>query len=372
MAGMSSYGNGFRKFLEKVEKLPESQRQELVNRFLASVHHLPLVEHDTLVHFMYNGKAQSVSMAGDATGWKPGEPFTNLKGTDFWYYTTIYESDARLDYKLVINNSEWILDPGNPDTCQGGFGPNSELRMPHCQVVPPEPIYYENIPHGNIVDTSFFSVHLGNTREIKIYLPAGYGEKTAVYPVILFHDGLDYFRVCKANNILDYLIYNKMMAPVIGIFVPAVNREEEYAGAKKDLFTQFIVNELMPVIDKRYRTSTEPGKRAMIGASNGGNISLYIGVRHPEVFGKIGAQSSNVIREITDALMAEQKPNLSFYLDIGKYDIDILVPMVHNLKNLLEKQKYTYQYYQWNEGHSWGNWKEHLRYPLKYFFPVKK
>jgi enterochelin esterase family protein len=125
---------------------------------------------------------------------------------------------------------------------------------------------------------------------------------------------------------------------------------------------------MMPVIDVRYKTSSVTAHRAMIGASNGGNISLYIGVRHPEQFGKIAAQSSNVISEISEIISKNSKSDLSFYLDIGTYDIDILIPMVRSFNQLLEERSYRVQYMEWHEGHSWGNWKEHLRYPLLYFF----
>ncbi len=365
---LSSEAQTFQQFLYRINSLPESQRQAVADSFMNSGISIPFIENDTVVHFIYNATAQSVSMAGDATGWNPNQPFTNISGCNFWYLTTNYENDARLDYKLVINTSNWILDPRNPNTCIGGYGPNSELRMPAC-LVPPEISYYNNIPHGTIKDTTFHSNNLGNNRTVKVYLPDGYPSGRESYPLILFHDGLEYLGLCKANNTLDYLIANHLIVPVIAIFVPPVDRTEEYAGSKKDLFTNFIASELMPVIDSKYKTSKDPAQRAMAGASNGGNIALYIGIKHPELFGKIAAQSSNVINEISTAISSGPKLNLSFYLDIGTYDIAELIPMVHNFKDLLQEKGYGFQFQEWHEGHSWGNWKEHLRYPLMQFFP---
>jgi len=358
----------FSQLISRLNSLPENQRQAVADSFMASGNAFPLVENDTLVHFVYNLPAQSVFMAGDATDWNPNATFTNISGSTFWYYTTNYETDARLDYKFVINGSNWILDPQNPYTCTGGFGPNSELRMPGY-VIPPEISYYGAIPHGTIKDTTYHSNLLNNSRQVRIYLPPGYPSGSEAYPVILFHDGPEYISLGNTDNIFDYLISQQLMVPVIGIFVPPVDRTAEYAGNKIDKFTGFITGELMPDIDARYKTSKDPAKRAMVGASNGGNISLYIGMKHPEQFGKIAAQSSSVIEAVNETFSNGPKLNLTLFLDIGTYDLTVLIPMVKNLCNILQEKGYSYQCREWHEGHSWGNWKGHLRIPLTQFFP---
>lgn len=361
-------GQTFGEFIDRLNSLPESQRQAVADSFMNSGHAFPFIEKDTLVHFVYNSPAQTVAMAGDATGWNPDKMFTKITGSNFRYLTASYETDARLDYKFVINGSNWILDPENPHTCTGGFGPNSELRMPGY-VVPPEINYYSIIPHGTFIDTTFHSTQLNNDRPVRVYLPPGYPSGSEAYPVILFHDGLEYISLGNTANILDYLISEHLMAPVIGVFVPPVDRTAEYAGSKSEKFTAFICSELMPAIDARFKTSRDPARRAMAGASDGGNISLYIGMKHPEQFGRIAAQSSDVIPVISQTFSGGPKLPLEVYLDIGTYDIDVLIPMVHGLRDILQSKGYTYQFREWHEGHSWGNWKGHLRLPLMQFFP---
>ena len=361
-------GQSFADLISRLNALPAANRQAVADSFMNSGHFIPFIEYDTLVHFVYNAPAVAVSVAGDATGWNPDKYMTHVNGCNFHYYTTSYESDARLDYKLVIDSANWILDPKNPNTCSGGYGQNSELRMPGY-TVPPEISYYSTIQHGTLRDTTFHSVTLGNSRLVRVYLPPGYPSGSTSYPVILFHDGIDYINLCNTPNILDYLISQHLISPVIGVFVPPVDRTAEYAGGKIDLFTSFIVNELMPVIDARYKTSREPSKRAVAGASDGGNISLYIGMKHPEQFGKICAQSSDVQSVISSTFSTGPKLNLSLYIDIGTYDIGVLIPMVHGLRDILQSKGYDFQYREWHEGHSWGNWKGHLRIPLMQFFP---
>lgn len=367
-AGFQMEGQSFAQLINRLNALPEAQRQSVADSFMNAGHSFPFTENDTLVHFVYNAAAQSVAMAGDATGWNPDKYLTRISGCNFWYYSTSYEADARLDYKFVVNSNNWILDPKNPFTCSGGFGPNSELRMP-AYSFPPEISYYSNIPHGLISDSIFQSSYLGNSRHVRVYLPPGYPSGSTAYPVILFHDGLEYISLCNANNILDYLIAHQMIVPVIAVFVPPVDRTAEYAGNKIDNFTDFITQELMPAIDAKYKTSTDPSKRATVGASNGGNISLYIGMKHPEQFGKIAAQSSNVQTTVSSTFSSGTKLNLALYLDIGTYDIAALIPMVHGFRDILQAKGYSYQFKEWHEGHSWGNWKGHLRLPLEQFFP---
>ncbi len=365
---LQATGQTFAQMIARLNSLPLTQRQAVADSFMNSGQPIPMIESDTIVHFAYNSASQSVSMAGDATGWNPNAIFANIAGTTFWYYTTSYETDARLDYKFVINGSNWILDPKNPHTCTGGFGPNSELRMPGF-AYPPDIAFYGSIPHGIITDTTIHSNILGNTRQVRVYLPPGYPAGSEAYPVILFHDGLDYINLGKACNILDYLISQHLVSPVIAVFVPAIDRSAEYAGSKIDNFTAFITTELMPVIDSKYKTSKDPARRAMAGASDGGNISLYIGMKHPGQFGKIAAQSSDVISSISSAFSGGPKLNLELYLDIGTYDIPILIPMVYGLRDILLGKGYAFQFHEWHEGHSWGNWMGHLRLPLMQFFP---
>jgi enterochelin esterase family protein len=369
-AGLTS-GQRFERFFHRLNSMPEPERQAVADSFMAAVQTFPLHENDTLVYFLYTGKdTESVALAGDATGWNPGESFTRLAGTTLWYLRAVYEADARLDYKFVVNGRDWITDPLNPYTCTGGFGTNSELRMP-LYSYPPEISFNPDIPHGTLRDTIIFSSLLGNTRPVRVYLPPGYPAGEESYPVILFHDGPEYISLGQADNIFDFLISEKLMKPVIGVFVPPVDRAEEYSGNKMEKFTAFIIEELMPVMDGRYKTSKDPAKRVVAGASAGGNISLYIGLKHPEQFGNILAQSSNVVPAITKAFSKGASPGLSVYLDMGTYDIDFLISRVNVLRDILEKKEYRYHYEEWHEGHSWGNWKGHLRIPMMQFFPAR-
>jgi enterochelin esterase-like enzyme len=359
----------FDSFLGSVVAAPDSERAAMVDSFMAATPIFPLRERDTLCHFLYRGAASTITVPGDANGWDGAAfPMTPLFTTNLWYRTVTFPVDARLDYKFVLNGNTWILDPRNPYQVSGGFGPNSELRMP-AYVPPPEIDYNPSIPHGTMHDTTFFSAALNNSRTVRIYTPPSYASSTDSFPVVLFHDGLEYVTLANANTILDNLIAQGRIVPIIGVFVPPVNRTPEYAGAQMTQFTDFLVNTVMPVIDGRYRTRHEPEARAVMGASNGGNISLWMGYTHPEAFGNIAAQSSNIISSTSSGFQSSPRLDLRLYLDLGTYDIAQLIPLVRNFIPILQSKGYPYRYEEYHEGHSWGNWRAHIDNALEMFFP---
>ncbi len=357
----------FTAFLQKLDQAEPGRREALVDSFLARWPQTPLTEKNQ-AHFLYRGAATRVHIAGDMNNWSADALSMSPAGaTTLWYVTQALENDARLDYKFVLNGSSWILDPRNPFTCAGGFGANSELRMP-AYVPPPEVAYDPAIAHGVLFDTTFASAIMGYSRRLRVYTPPGYEKEHRHYPLLLVHDGLDYLNLGQMQLVLDNLIAQKKITPLIAAFLPAVRREEEYAGYLQDSFGRFISRELLPFLDTRFRTLTDARLRATMGASNGGNISVYLGYAFPDQFGNVIAQSSYVQPGLQQAFQTQAKKELRFYLDIGTYDIPLLIPMVRNLKETLQSKGYRYLYGEYHEGHSWGNWKAHIDDALIFIF----
>src|SRR6187431_3337146 len=84
---------------------------------LLSSQKIPLVVEDS-VALLYRGEAKSVRWMGDFNGWGYDKKFQNagtrIPNSDIWLLKTSFPADARLDYKIVVNDNEWILDPANP------------------------------------------------------------------------------------------------------------------------------------------------------------------------------------------------------------------------------------------------------------------
>lgn len=366
-------GPRFKAFFERVTAAPVPQRSAIADSFMATISSFPFIEEKTIAYFLYRGSVNSVNVPGDANSWNTSAfPMVKLAGTNLWYKQAIFEPDARLDYKFFLNGSTWILDPLNPKQVSGGFGPNSELAMSNY-VQPPEIEFQVNIPHGALRDTTISSTILGNSRKVQIYTPPSY--QTAVndsFPVVLFHDGLEYVTLAKANNVLDYLIAKNRIKPVIAVFVPPVNRDDEYALNMTSQYESFIVGELMPIIDKRYHTKRNPASRAMIGISFGGLIATQICYNHPKAFGLCGPFSpaywprdKTILKMVTSG----EKKDIKWYLDWGTYEISIMLDG-RMLQDKLATTRYQVAWREWHEGHSWGSWRAHLDNALEYFFPA--
>ena len=103
---------------------------------LVSKNRIPLTCQDS-VAFLYRGSARSVNWIGDFNAWGYDKQFNSrgerIPDTDIWILKASLPKDARLDYKIFLNNRDWILDPSNPANQWSGVGGgslNSELQMP--------------------------------------------------------------------------------------------------------------------------------------------------------------------------------------------------------------------------------------------------
>jgi enterochelin esterase-like enzyme len=360
----------FSTFIQQLASADESLRRSMALQYLQQQEAIPIIEADTIAHFLYWGNANMVALAGDATGWLPSMKMDHTAGTPLWYATAHYPPDTRVEYKIVVDGKNWLLDSLNKQVIEGGMGKNSVLTMPAYER--PRLIYERNVaPWGTYSDTVIKSKYLKEARQVRIYLPPGYAKSTSRYPVIIFHDGFEFFDRMAARNIIDNMIFEKKMQPVIAIFVQPVHRDPEYSGKLQAKYTRFVSEELVSFLDAGYRTLPGAGNRAQAGISNGGNISLWICISHPELFGKAAAFSSNVEDNVFDASETAQSLALQVYLLLGKYDLLVLIPWVQRLKSILENKNYKLLYREYPEGHNWAFWQKYMPEALEYLFPLK-
>jgi enterochelin esterase-like enzyme len=367
--GFCTNAQSFGNFIDYLSSVSAADRQSKSDSFISSVKEFPILE-DTVAWIIYKGPGKEPSVAGDLTGWAPGkDKMLNIPGTDLWYLKLVAERNARLDYKIVYDGSTWIQDPLNPYTSAGGYGVNSELRMP-AYTPPAELNYSAGIPHGTLTDTAFYSSILKNSRDIKIWLPPDYNSSGKPYPLLLVHDGPEYIEFADMLNILDNLGAGKKIDPPVTVFIPPVDRDQEYILFKQDKYTEFIASELIPWLCKEYRITTEPGKRAVLGSSAGGNIVIWLGMKHPELFGNIAAFSPLVEKDILKTFSGSERMNLKLYILNGKYDhLDIIQESVKSFIPILSDKKYEFKFVEYPDSHSYAFWKGHIPDALEYFFP---
>lgn len=370
-ANTATPGPEFSTFLERIEEVATSERQALADSFLIAQSNFPKIESDTIALFMYKGNVSLVHIPGDANGWdSDAYPMQKIANTNVWYRLLSFESDARLDYKFVLSGSNWILDPRNSQRVSGGFGPNSELRMPEY-IFPDEILARDDVPKGVIDSFSFSSSVLNNSRTIRVYVPSNY-DSDASYPMMLFHDGSEFISLANAQNVFDNLIHDRKINPTIGVFVPPVDRSNEYAWEDTDQFENFIVTELMPFLEDNYAISTDAAERGMIGPSYAALITAQIVYNNPEVFGNAALLSTAFWannQSVYNQIINGPKVELKWYIDWGTYEGSGITDYSPPFTAMLAEKEYPFKSNIWHDGHSWGNWRAHIDEALEFFFP---
>ena len=217
---------------------------------------------------------------------------------------------------------------------------------------------------GSVVfEGPVFSKHLETNRMVRVYLPPSYErEPDRRFPVLYLHDGQNTFTTVGTNvafgwgnweldKTVNALCAAGKMQEIIMVAVdcsaeryfdyrgPVYGRSRDWEPRKRkrpppapgdnsryEKYTQFLIEELKPKIDREYRTLSGATHTGVMGSSLGGLCSLALAWEHPETFGKAASLSgafqverthflSNVLR----AYRGKRKP-IRIYLDSGTMD----------------------------------------------------
>lgn len=143
-------------------------------------------------------------------------------------------------------------------------------------------------------------------RRVPVYLPPGYQDSTARYPVVYLLTGFTGRGTLLLNDSafdepiqerLDRLIMSGQVQPLIVVMPDCFTR---YGGSQylnssaTGGYQDHLIEELVPFIDEHYRTRAEAGYRAVAGKSSGGYGALVQAMRHPDVFGALACHSGDM------------------------------------------------------------------------------
>ncbi len=354
-----------------------SRLDALWNRLIEN-NQIPLTIGTTAI-FLYRGEAEHVEWRGDFTNWERRQRAVGQRQgeTDLWMMTQEFPADARFDYKIVLNRDEWILDPNNPYQQMGGFGPNSELRMPEFE---PSPYveFREDIEHGTLTDDqTIASVRLGYSVNFRVYRPAQYDELDDL-PVVYVTDGQDYANDAMGSMVivLDNLIAEGLIEPVMAVFIDPRDPDDSTFNRREselitnDAYAAFIATELVPLIDVLYDTNPTPDARVIFGMSLGGLNAAFVGFNYDDVFGMVAINSPAfwVDTSIYYEYENTDRLPLNIFMTTGcPWDT---CEDARQMREILELQGYPLHYIEVNDGHSWGNWRRLVDDMLIYFFGV--
>lgn len=133
------------------------------------------------------------------------------------------------------------------------------------------------------------SVLTGRTYDIHVRYPEGYDPAAAtLYPTVYLTDGDSLFPILAANQLFLHYDDGLPEALVVGIayggFDPSVNRREvDYSpAAGAEAFQSFLKSELLPEIERRYRS--DRARRVLFGQSRGGGFVIWSALSDPDLF----------------------------------------------------------------------------------------
>jgi enterochelin esterase family protein len=375
--------SNFVKFVSELKFLPEDQRKNYILGFLANHSDSPIIEDSSIAIFYWYGKANSVLINGDIQiGWTVPDTMNRIScGYDAFFYK-IYSlpADSRIDYQLIVDDST-ITDPRNHVVTPSGFGLHSQCAMPLFKTKTVRE-YRNSIQHGTI-DTLWFKSRQTSIlpRMLKIYKPANY-DSLFSFPTLYVNDGFKAIEYNSYINVLDNLIADKKIKPVLVVFIDFIEGDQNLFLNKTDEYFKSVCGELVPLIDANYKTSQQAKDRVLTGISAGGHISLLTALKRSDIFLNAAGQSSTMTEELFEAIknISKTNPNkkeLKLYFDVGRYDL--VNGTLNNYSFLyanqlldkeMKKAKINHTFKIVNDGHQWANWRERVDEILIHFFGI--
>ncbi len=247
----------------------------------------------------------------------------------------------------------------------------------------------------------FRSRFLRNQRDLIVYLPPGYDEQPQrLFPVLYLQDGQNLFDGSTSfipgmdwhvGQTADGLISSGMVQPIIivGIYNAGKARVREYTptkvprlgGGRADRFAKFLVEEVLPFVQREYRTLSGPAHTGIGGSSLGGLVSLYVGLKLPHIFGKLAALSPSVwwnqrvIARFAESSRVSVRPRI--WLDTGTREGPRVVQDVEQFRDVLLKKGWRLGddlYYERVEGaeHNEAAWAQRVGPFLQFLFPASE
>jgi enterochelin esterase-like enzyme len=246
----------------------------------------------------------------------------------------------------------------------------------------------------------FPSRYLRNQRDLVVYLPPGYDAQPGRhFPVLYLHDGQNLFDGTTSfipgmdwhvGQTADQCIQEERVEPliIVGIYNAGKQRLGEYTptrmprlgGGRANRYAKFLLEEVRPFVDSQYRVQQGPERTGLGGSSLGGLVSLYLGLRLPQTFGRIAALSPSVwwngrvILRFAASAPVQSLPRI--WLDIGTREGPRIVDDVERFRDILIGKGWQLEgnlHYERVEGaeHNEAAWAQRVGPFLQFLFPVR-
>src|SRR5262245_36829994 len=359
----------------------QPQRQPTPNDALVSTEVLS----DHRVTFrIYAPKAPEVTLRGD---WMETPAPVKLEKNDqgVWSVTVGPLAPDFYSYSFTVDGVR-TLDPKNPMIKQGVNSVDNMFYLDGAEAA-----FQDNkpVPHGEIRKVWYQSTTLGIQRRMHIYFPPGYDSGKERYPVFyLLHGGGDedsgWSTIGRAGFILDNLIAEKKARPMIVVMpngslprpanlppaAPGTLLSPTAIATLTGQFTNELLTEIVPFVEKNYRALPGAANRAIAGLSMGGFQTTLVVTTNPDQFAYIGVWSAGVTSQLFPDFEKRAAPFLDnpdkvnkqvklFSIVVG--DKDFLFAASKNLAEILNKRGIKHELRVTGGGHTWINWRNYLR-----------
>jgi len=238
-------------------------------------------------------------------------------------------------------------------------------------VIAPPPICQETT--GRIDERQLESENLDDPLEYLVYLPPCYLEEpNRHYPTLYLFHGQTYTHRhwidLGAVNIADRMISSGELAPFIMVFP---FDQDHYDPPTQNPFGDAVLFDLIPAIDRTFRTIPTREARVIGGISRGGNWAAHLSLQHPEFFSAIGLHSTPIfstdsnkeIREWLEAIPIETFPRL--FLDIGKNTSWLEYTQI--FEELLNEAIIPHEWHLYPGFHEDDYWEAHLEQYMRWY-----
>ncbi|MCL4812477.1 MAG: esterase [Vicinamibacteraceae bacterium] len=320
-----------------------------------------------------------------------------VKGPDGVWTITTPPAVPGFHYYWFLVDGLQVNDPAS-DTFFGHGRQTSGIEIP----TPGEGFFLpRDVPHGHVRTVWYLSRTTGDWRRAIVYTPPDYdGDTKARYPVLYLQHGggedeTGWTRQGRANFILDNLIAEKKAKPMIIVnglgyaFRAGEERVPPVIGARgrarpgsglvaamgstdgvlhPSALEDVMLQDLIPTIDRSFRTIADRDHRAIAGLSMGSMQTLQIAFRNLDTFSWIGLFSGAVVTGdldtayggvLKDAAAFNERVHL-LWQGAGTAETTLLQRLEQS-HDLLEKRGVRHVIYR-SEGtaHEWHSWRRHL------------
>ncbi len=330
----------------------------------------PIIEGNT-VTFVWLGNT-APQLISDLNDWGWPDPFQlTAFEPGVWIYQCELPLDSYIEYAWVDGEIR-VLDPHNTNITPNGMGKfNHYFSMPAYQ---PTDLATEKkgVPKGKIsqIEIPCDEMIAGKKRVLRLYQPP----TDQPCPLLVVFDGQDYFNRAKLPTIIDNMIAAGRIQPIALAMIDSHGPTRAMEYVCSDSTVGHILTNIIPAAKERLNIldiAQHPGAYGVLGASFGGLIALYSGFRMPHVFGHVFSQAGGfavrgypfVVWELVR--YCQERPK-KIYLDIGRFDF--LYETNQDMLHLLKEKDDHYQYFEYNAGHNYPVWRDHLWKGLEYLY----